>query len=104
MKTDCKPWHASLFCLCLHVKVYLPNSASGRILPVQCDGTFRSQYCIMTILSTRQPATRLCQVLLGKDPKFFFTFAGSVMVLLRDGVDTGSPKKVSLPECLGKLI
>jgi hypothetical protein len=43
-------------------------------------------------------------VLLGKDPKFFFTFAGSVMVLLRDGVDTGSPKKVSLPECLGKLI
>jgi hypothetical protein len=34
-------------------------------------------------------------VLLGKDPKFFFTFAGSVMVLLRDGVDTGSPKKVT---------
>jgi hypothetical protein len=92
------------FACALHVKVYLPNSASGRILPVQCDGTFRSQYCIMTILSTRQPATRLCQVLLGKDPKFFFTFAGSVMVLLRDGVDTGSPKKVSLPECLGKLI
>jgi hypothetical protein len=43
-------------------------------------------------------------VLLGKDSKFFFTFAGSVMVLLRDVVDTGSPKKVSLPECLGKLI
>jgi hypothetical protein len=43
-------------------------------------------------------------VLLEKDPKFFFTFAGSVMVLLRDGVDTGSPKKVNLPECLGKLI